>query len=118
MHWCLDADPILGDFLVKYSAHASDLSVDSGALYSALVKDAEDQASTWDFQGRQVDIWKEKSMCFVQVDLSPCHNRLLSQFPPDYLPSDNTEGGGINTRWVSRSLEVCSAWYQCVHQLT
>ncbi|KAF8632830.1 hypothetical protein AX15_001660 [Amanita polypyramis BW_CC] len=76
-------DPILAEFFVKFSDKASELGVTADSLYNALLADAEQQASDWDLQGRQVDIWKSTG----------------------YLPYDTIYFGGSNTRQVSRALE-------------
>ncbi|KAJ6582482.1 glycoside hydrolase family 92 protein [Mycena vulgaris] len=71
-------DPILAEFFVKFSDHASKLGVSAKDLYTALLADAEDQPPNWNLQGRQADVWKEK---------------------------DTTYPGGANTKQVSRALE-------------
>ncbi|KAJ7917216.1 glycosyl hydrolase family 92-domain-containing protein [Mycena leptocephala] len=76
-------DPILAEFFVKFSDHASKLGVSAQDLYTALLADAEDQPPNWNLQGRQADVWKEKG----------------------YIPSDTTYPGGANTKQVSRALE-------------
>ncbi len=78
-----DGDPILGEFFVKYAAHAAALNVDPEALYKALLADAEDQPPNWNLQGRQANIWKSLG----------------------YVPQDLIEPGGANTKQVSRTLE-------------
>ncbi|KAI0703902.1 glycoside hydrolase family 92 protein [Cerioporus squamosus] len=78
-----NGDPILGEFFVKYAAHASELNVDPDALYKALLADAEDQPPNWNLQGRQANIWKSLG----------------------YVPQDLIEPGGANTKQVSRTLE-------------
>ncbi|KAJ6613163.1 glycoside hydrolase family 92 protein [Mycena sp. CBHHK59/15] len=71
-------DPILAEFFVKFSDHASKLGISANDLYTALLADAEDQPPNWNLQGRQADVWKEK---------------------------DTTYPGGANTKQVSRALE-------------
>ncbi|KAI1787036.1 glycoside hydrolase family 92 protein [Ganoderma leucocontextum] len=78
-----NGDPILGEFFVKYAAHAKALNVDASALYNALLADAEDQPPNWNLQGRQANIWKSKG----------------------YIPQDVIEPGGAATKQVSRALE-------------
>ncbi|PIL28599.1 hypothetical protein GSI_08641 [Ganoderma sinense ZZ0214-1] len=78
-----NGDPILGEFFVKYAAHAVALDVDPSALYKALLADAEDQPPNWNVQGRQANIWKTKG----------------------YIPQDVVELGGAATKQVSRGLE-------------
>ena len=72
-----DADPILGEFFVKYYGYlflktyfnnavgsknqAAALGVSGDALYNALVQDAEHEPSSWNFQGRQADAWVKYS---------------------------------------------------------
>ncbi|EIM87038.1 glycoside hydrolase family 92 protein [Stereum hirsutum FP-91666 SS1] len=78
-----DADPILGEFFVKFASQASSLGVDPDGLYNALLADAENLPPNWDVQGRQVDAWIEYG----------------------YLPQDLFEAGGTNSKQVSRALE-------------
>lgn len=78
-----DADPILGEFLVKFADYASSLNVSSEALYNALLADAEELPPNWDLQGRQVDAWIKFN----------------------YIPQDLFERGGTNSKQVSRTLE-------------
>jgi hypothetical protein len=76
----VDADPILGEFFVKYGhltfrieasitifrfqGQAASMRVAGDALYSALLTDAENEPSNWDLQGRQADAWiKYSSSC-------------------------------------------------------
>ncbi|ETW77620.1 glycoside hydrolase family 92 protein [Heterobasidion irregulare TC 32-1] len=78
-----DADPILGEFLVKFAGYASSLNVSSDGLYNALLADAEKLPPNWDLQGRQVDAWIKFN----------------------YIPQDLFERGGTNSKQVSRTLE-------------
>jgi putative alpha-1,2-mannosidase len=78
-----NADPILGEFFVKFHEQAERFNVSADDLYTALLADAENQPSNWDEQGRQVDVWKEYN----------------------FIPQDVYHGGGMNTRHVSRTLE-------------
>jgi putative alpha-1,2-mannosidase len=78
-----NADPILGEFFVKYHDQASALNVSATDLYNALLANAEKQPPNWNLQGRQANTWK-------------AHN---------YIPKDSTDGGGTNTKQVSRTLE-------------
>ncbi|EJD01967.1 glycoside hydrolase family 92 protein [Fomitiporia mediterranea MF3/22] len=79
----LDADPILGEFFVKFHNFSDSLNVSATDLYNALLADAEDQPPNWDLQGRQANIWK-----------------MLG-----YIPGDIFEMSGTNTKQVSRTLE-------------
>ncbi|CAL1712506.1 unnamed protein product [Somion occarium] len=78
-----NGDPILGEFFVKFHEHAAALNVSGDALYTALLRDAEEQPQDWDLQGRQANDWKTFG----------------------FLPFDRSTGGGSNTRHVSRALE-------------
>ncbi|KAF5373213.1 hypothetical protein D9757_010545 [Collybiopsis confluens] len=78
-----NADPILGEFFVKYSDHAAALNVSAEDLYTALLADAEMQPPNWNLQGRQANAWKEFN----------------------YIPQDMFDAGGANTKQVSRTLE-------------
>jgi predicted alpha-1,2-mannosidase len=78
-----NADPILGEFLVKFTKQAKSLGVSSSALYKALLVNAEEQPKNWNLQGRQTDAWKKFG----------------------YIPSDTKFPGGANTKQVSRSVE-------------
>ncbi|KAI0767769.1 glycoside hydrolase family 92 protein [Fomes fomentarius] len=78
-----DADPILGEFFVKYAEHSKALNVDPAALYAALLADAEVQPPDFNLQGRQVNVWKRLG----------------------YIPQDIIEPGGAHTKQVSRALE-------------
>lgn len=78
-----NADPILGEFFVKYSQHAEALNVSAADLYTALLADAEEQPPNWNLQGRQVNVWKQHG----------------------YIPQDMFAPGGANTKYVSRTLE-------------
>ena len=59
------------------------MNVSDDALYAALLADAEDQPPDWNLQGRQVNVWKSMG----------------------YIPEDQIESGGANTKQVSRALE-------------
>ncbi|TDL18249.1 glycoside hydrolase family 92 protein [Rickenella mellea] len=78
-----NADPILGEFFVKFNEHAAALNVSATDLYTALLADAEVQPPNWDLQGRQANVWKSLG----------------------YIPSDVWEPSGTNTKQVSRTLE-------------
>ncbi|KAF9479830.1 hypothetical protein BDN70DRAFT_806378 [Pholiota conissans] len=81
-----DGMPILGDFAVKYSAHASTLGVPTNDLYQALVDTAENTPPDWYMVGRQNTAWK--TFGFI---------------PTDWVdPSGST---GLPTREASRALE-------------
>ena len=54
----LDADPVLGEFFVKYGKQAKSLGVSPEDLYTALLADAEKLPPNWNLQGRQIDVWK------------------------------------------------------------
>jgi len=68
---------------VKYHNQASALNVSATDLYNALLANAENQPPNWNLQGKQANAWK-------------AHN---------YIPKDSTDGGGTNTKQVSRTLE-------------
>ncbi|KAF5372700.1 hypothetical protein D9615_009853 [Tricholomella constricta] len=78
-----NADPILGEFFVKFHEHAEAMGVSADDLYNALLADAEDEPPNWNLQGRQANVWK--------------------QF--NYIPQDMTAPGGANTKQASRTLE-------------
>ncbi|TFK31528.1 glycoside hydrolase family 92 protein [Crucibulum laeve] len=78
-----NADPILGEFFVKFHDQAAALSVSPTDLYNALLADAEIQPPNWNLQGRQADVWKSLG----------------------YVPDDMFDAGGANTKQVSRTLE-------------
>ncbi|KAL4261951.1 Peptide-N(4)-(N-acetyl-beta-glucosaminyl)asparagine amidase [Pleurotus pulmonarius] len=78
-----NADPILGEFFVKFSDHAAALNVSATDLYTALLADAETQPPNWNLQGRQADVWKRLN----------------------FIPHDMFDGGGANSKQVSRTLE-------------
>ncbi|KAH9474533.1 putative secreted glycosidase [Psilocybe cubensis] len=78
-----NADPILGEFFVKFSKQAEALNVSPTDLYNALLADAEIQSPNWNLQGRQADLWKQLG----------------------YIPQDQFDAGGANTKQVSRTLE-------------
>ena len=46
----------------RFHEHAAALNVSADDLYTALLKDAEEQPFNWDLQGRQVDDWKKFGM--------------------------------------------------------
>ncbi|KAF5328370.1 hypothetical protein D9619_013241 [Psilocybe cf. subviscida] len=78
-----NADPILGEFFVKFGDHAAALGVSATDLYTALLADAETQSPNWNLQGRQANLWKQLG----------------------YIPQDMFDAGGANTKQVSRTLE-------------
>ncbi|THV06347.1 glycoside hydrolase family 92 protein [Dendrothele bispora CBS 962.96] len=78
-----NADPILGEFFVKFNEQAEALNVSATDLYNALLADAELQPPNWNLQGRQADLWKQLN----------------------YIPQDMFDAGGANTKQVSRTLE-------------
>ncbi|KAJ4470945.1 glycoside hydrolase family 92 protein [Lentinula aciculospora] len=79
-----NADPILGEFFVKYHEHAAALNISVSDLYASLLTDSENEPGDWDLQGRQAVAWDNLN------------------YVPDELDSDF---GGTNTRQVSRTLE-------------
>ncbi|KAG6916146.1 hypothetical protein DXG01_008297 [Tephrocybe rancida] len=56
-----NADPILGEFYVKFHKFAKALDVDAEDLYNALLADAENESPNWNLQGRQANAWKKFS---------------------------------------------------------
>ncbi|KAJ4489178.1 glycoside hydrolase family 92 protein [Lentinula lateritia] len=79
-----NADPILGEFFVKYNDHAAALNVSISDLYSSLLTDSQNEPGDWDLQGRQAVAWDNL----------------------DYVPDEfDSDFGGTNTRQVSRTLE-------------
>ncbi|KAF9531262.1 glycoside hydrolase family 92 protein [Crepidotus variabilis] len=78
-----NADPVLGEFFVKFSKQAKDLQVSPDDLYNALLADAEKQPPNWNLQGRAVDLWIKYG----------------------YIPQTMYEPGGANTKYVSRTVE-------------
>ncbi|KAF9461880.1 glycoside hydrolase family 92 protein [Collybia nuda] len=78
-----NADPILGEFFVKFHDQAAAMGVSADDLYTALLADAELQPPNWNLQGRQADIWKRLN----------------------YIPLDMFDAGGANTKQASRTLE-------------
>ncbi|KIK62122.1 glycoside hydrolase family 92 protein [Collybiopsis luxurians FD-317 M1] len=79
-----NADPILGEFFVKYHGQATALNVSVSDLYNALITDSESEPDDWDLQGRQANAW-------VQFD-----------YIPDELSIDFR---GTPTRQASKTLE-------------
>ncbi|KAG6909314.1 hypothetical protein DXG01_001113 [Tephrocybe rancida] len=78
-----DADPILGEFYVKFYKYAEALNVNTEDLYNALLADAENEPPNWNLQGRQANAWKKYN----------------------YIPQDIFAPGGANTKQVSRTVE-------------
>ncbi|KAG5640175.1 hypothetical protein DXG03_000730, partial [Asterophora parasitica] len=78
-----NADPILGEFFVKFHEHVKALGISADDLYGALVADAENEPPDWNVQGRQADAWKKYN----------------------YVPQDNGAPGGASTKQASRTLE-------------
>ncbi|KXN83542.1 hypothetical protein AN958_01251 [Leucoagaricus sp. SymC.cos] len=78
-----NADPILGEFFVKFHEQAAALNVSPEDLYNALLADAENEPPNWNLQGRQAGIWKQLG----------------------YIPDDMFSPGGANSKQVSRTLE-------------
>ncbi|KAF9558968.1 glycoside hydrolase family 92 protein [Agrocybe pediades] len=78
-----NADPILGEFFVKFNKQAAALNVSATDLYNALLADAEIQPPNWNLQGRQANLWKQLG----------------------YIPQDMFDAGGANTKQVSRTVE-------------
>ncbi|KAF5320469.1 hypothetical protein D9611_010776 [Ephemerocybe angulata] len=78
-----NADPVLGEFFIKFASHAESLGVSPEDLYTALLADAEEEPPNWNVQGRQVGVWKELG----------------------YIAQDMFAPGGANTKWVSRTVE-------------
>ncbi|KAJ3784535.1 glycoside hydrolase family 92 protein [Lentinula aff. detonsa] len=79
-----NADPILGEFFVKYHEHATALNISVSDLYASLLTDSQNEPGDWDLQGRQAIAWNNLN------------------YVPDEL---NSDFGGTNTRQVSRTLE-------------
>ncbi|KAG7094587.1 hypothetical protein E1B28_005412 [Marasmius oreades] len=85
-HWIQggsNADPILGEFWVKFHEQATALNVSGDDLYNALLADAESEPPNWNLQGRQANAWKTFN----------------------YIPHDIVDSGGANSKQVSRTLE-------------
>ncbi|GJJ11429.1 hypothetical protein Clacol_005662 [Clathrus columnatus] len=59
-----NADPILGEFFVKFHKQASTLNVSADDLYTALIVDAEKEPPNWDLQGRQASLWIKYGMAY------------------------------------------------------
>ncbi|KAF5372699.1 hypothetical protein D9615_009852 [Tricholomella constricta] len=78
-----NADPILGEFFVKFHEHAAAMGVSADDLYNALLADAENEPPNWNLQGRQANAWKKLN----------------------YIPQEMTAPGGANTKQASRTLE-------------
>ncbi|KAG7090436.1 hypothetical protein E1B28_009555 [Marasmius oreades] len=76
-----NADPILGEFWVKFHERATALNVSGDDLYNALLADAENEPPNWNLQGRQANAWKTFN----------------------YIPHDFYDSGG--DKQVSRTLE-------------
>ncbi|KAF9259596.1 glycoside hydrolase family 92 protein [Marasmius fiardii PR-910] len=86
MHWIQggsNADPILGEFWVKFHERATALGVSGDDLYNALLADAENEPPNWNLQGRQVNDWKRFN----------------------YIPHDILDPNGANSKQVSRTVE-------------
>lgn len=79
------------------------LNISSEALYSALLKDAEEQPERWDLMGRQANLWKQYGV--FSFSSSPVSYFLIHTII-GYIPSGEMSKGGLNTRQVSRTLEV------------
>ncbi|KAF7324703.1 Glycoside hydrolase family 92 protein [Mycena kentingensis (nom. inval.)] len=76
----------VGDFAVKYGAHAAELGIPPDDLYNALVRTAEDTAPNWLTVGRQNTAWKT-----------------FGYIPTNWVdPSGST---GLPTREASRAFE-------------
>ncbi|EIW86530.1 glycoside hydrolase family 92 protein [Coniophora puteana RWD-64-598 SS2] len=78
-----DADPILGEFFVKYHGQAASLGVSSDNLFQALLVDGENTSTIWNLQGRLNTAWKQYN----------------------FIPSDLYAPGGAATKQVSRTIE-------------
>ncbi|THH33315.1 hypothetical protein EUX98_g870 [Antrodiella citrinella] len=52
-------DVIVGHFALNYHNEASELGIDLGELYSAMLADGDINPAEWDVQGRQVDVYKQ-----------------------------------------------------------
>ncbi|KIM76707.1 glycoside hydrolase family 92 protein [Piloderma croceum F 1598] len=78
-----NADPILGEFFVKFHDQVNALNVSATDLYNALLADAEKQPPNWNLQGRQANAWKKYN----------------------YIPQDLYDAGGASSKQVSRTLE-------------
>ncbi|KAH6901837.1 glycosyl hydrolase family 92-domain-containing protein [Coprinopsis sp. MPI-PUGE-AT-0042] len=78
-----NADPVLGEFFVKFHKQATSLGVSPADLYNALLADAEKQPPNWNVQGRQAEAWKQYG----------------------FIPQDMFAPGGANTKQVSRTAE-------------
>ena len=70
-------------------------------MYAALVKDAEEQPERWDLMGRQADVWKQFGTLLYPKETFHLFSKYIG-----YIPSDEFSKGGLNTRQVSRTLEV------------
>ncbi|KAF8956574.1 glycosyl hydrolase family 92-domain-containing protein [Flammula alnicola] len=81
-----DGMPILGDFAVKYAAHATQLGVPMDDLYQALVDTAENTPPNWYMVGRQNTAWKT-----------------FGYIPTDWV--DPSGSVGLPTREASRAFE-------------
>lgn len=62
--WCIIS--------IRFHNQAASLNVSATDLYSALLRDAEDQPPNWDLQGRQANIWKMLSTCLIVWFLHRC----------------------------------------------
>lgn len=101
----VDGDPILGEFMVKFASVARTYNVSAPDLYSALLSDAEEQATDWNLQGRQINVWKQYSAFYAVLQLmKPC--QLTQSGHSDFIPQDIYEPGGAPSKQVSRTLEV------------
>lgn len=116
--------PIVGSAFTlsrfRFGDHAAALNVSTTDLYTALLADAETQPPNWNLQGRQADVWKRLSESNVDpftfhvlilwhVLLFFCSLRLFvpAACEIDFIPHDMFDGGGANSKQVSRTLEVC-----------
>jgi hypothetical protein len=88
----------------RYHDQASALNVSATDLYNALLANAEKQPPNWNLQGRQANAWKAHSK--PQISPLGFDVVLINLTFVDYIPKDSTDGGGTNTKQVSRTLEV------------
>ena len=85
----------------RYHDQASALNVSATDLYNTLLANAEKQPPNW---GDKLTLGK----CTVRHDFFPLgFDVVLTNLTfVDYIPKDSTDGGGTNTKQVSRTLEV------------
>lgn len=104
MHHFLSSTFVFVSWFHRFHDYASALDVSAIDLYTALLADAELEPLNWNLQGRQANAWKLYSGCrclfWYKIVMQ------IEYFLSDYIPQDVIDPEGMNTRQVSRTLEV------------